>query len=79
MAGRTGNPKEPYPKIVMQFIRQGPTDSNYGFELVTWWQMHSMDVVYKVMIETSAPTVKQIELIHAKGSAIIINKYTKDL
>ena len=65
------------PRIVLQFIRQGALDSDYGFELVTWWSPNIQAHKYDVVIEAARPTPAQIEKIHSAGSIIIIDKYSK--
>ncbi len=67
-----------YPRIIMQFIRVAPLSTNYGFELVTWWQDNA-DVRkdFRTEIEESRPTPKELEIIHKKGSYMIIDRYTK--
>lgn len=63
-----------YPTIVLQFMRQG---ENFDFELVTWWQQSSEPTDYEIKVEICQPSVKQLERIHAEGSCIMLDKFTK--
>jgi len=68
-----------YPRIILQFIRVAPPVSNYGFELVTWWQEDATHVKdFRVEIEDARPTNSNIIELQKKGSVIIIDRYTNN-
>jgi hypothetical protein len=68
-----------YPKLVLQFIRAGALDSDYGFELVSWFQVTSTLNQYEITVDESRPTASQIGHIQEKGSLILVNKIINDI
>lgn len=68
-----GKYKGTYPRIILQFIRQGDA---FDFELVTYWQYSTFIRNYEIRVELFKPSVKQIEHIHGHGSYIVIDKFS---